>query len=40
LAVQVWPTGYTATTAANVVITINACGAGNTSFLNVQADRF
>jgi hypothetical protein len=35
-----WPVGLTATTAANLVVTLGACGANNTGTLIVQADRF
>jgi hypothetical protein len=35
-----WTVGLTATTAANIVVTLSTCGAGNTGTLSVQADRF
>lgn len=37
---QTWSAGYTATTAGNVVVVVNACGTGNVGVLNMQADRF
>ena len=35
-----WPVGLSAATAANLVVTLGACGVGNTGTLNVQAARF
>jgi len=37
---QTWPVGLTASTGANMVLVVNACGAGNVGLLNVQADQF
>lgn len=40
VATETWPVGLTATTAANMVITLNACGTGGIGVVTYQADRF
>ena len=37
---EVWPVGLTGTAAASMVITVNACGAGNVSLLSYESDNF
>jgi len=37
---EVWSTGLTISTGSNAVITVGACGTGNVSALDIQADQY